>query len=162
MRESAADVPDGNLGGAALNVGLGAADAFTGESLLRGGLKLVGSHTWPATRKWLTETGFANKGQVVHHSLLERNQGLGKWLPDFIKNQPPNLKPMPSVQIHDRMDHAAWGMPQLNFFERYHYGTPDWLKWFKPAAAGHGILGDWRAHQSQNKQQTNNGQQSGQ
>ena len=150
-REAAADGADRDWTGVALNTLLTGADLFGAGELSKGGLKLTGSHTWPATRKWLTKTGFAKKGQVVHHSPFERNQGIGKFLPDIIKNQPPNLKPMPSAQIHDRMNHAAWGQPRLNVLERYHYGTPDWLKWAKPVAVGHGLLGNWRTHQNPNK-----------
>jgi hypothetical protein len=151
-REAAVDSADGDNRGWAFNTGLAIADAAGAGALLRGGIKF-GSHTWPATRRWLTKTGFADKGQVVHHAGLERNRGIGKYLPDWFKNQPFNLKPMPSAQIHDRMNHAAWGMPRLNFLERYHYGTPDWLKWAKSSAIGHGLLGDWRAHQDANNGQ---------
>jgi len=166
-REATVDSADGDALGWALNSGLAIADATGVGTLLRDGAKF-GFHTWPATRQWLTKTGFADKGQVVHHALLERNQGIGKYLPDWFKNQPFNLKPMPSAQIHDRMTHAAWGQPQLNFFQRWHYGTPDWAKWAQLGTAGKGVsglrglLGDWRAYQDQSRQQPNNRRQSGQ
>lgn len=166
-RQAAVDSANGDSLGWAINTGLAITDATGVGTLLRDGVKL-GSHTWPATRAWLTKTGFADKGQVVHHAFFERNQKIGKYLPDWFKNQPFNLKPMPSAQIHDRMTHAAWGQPQLDIFRQWHYGVPDWAKWTQAglaarAASGlRGLLGDWRAHQSPNNPQANNRRQGGQ
>jgi hypothetical protein len=150
--------------GWALNTGLAIADATGLGTVLRDGVKF-GSHTWPATRQWLTKTGFADKGQVIHHAIFERNQGIGQFLPDWFKNQPFNLKPMPSAQIHDRIDHAAWKLPQLNLFQQWHYGTPDWAKWSLVGTAGRdlrGLLNYWPAQQNQSNQQGNNSQRGGQ
>lgn len=167
-REAAVDGANGDNLGWALNTGLAITDAMGVGTLLRDGIKLGGSHTWRATRQWLTKTGFADKGQVVHHAIFERNQGIGKYLPDWFKNQPFNLKPMPSAQIHDRMAHDAHGLPQLNLLQQLHYGTPDWAKWSLPGAASsvvsglRGLLGYWPAQQSQQNQQANGSQRGGQ
>jgi hypothetical protein len=153
-RAAMVDSANGDGWGWAGNSGLALLDLTGAGELIRYPPKLIGSHSWRATRQWLTKTGFAEKGEVVHHGMFERNQGIGKYLPDWLKNQPWNLKPMPSAQIHDRMAHDAWKMPQLNLFQQLHYGTPDWAKWAAPAAVGHvgeafsGLLGDWRAHQA--------------
>jgi hypothetical protein len=165
-RETLVDRADGDVLGSLFNTGLAVADLFGVGELVGDPIK-IGSHTWPATRKWMTQNGLAQKGQVVHHAIFERNQGIGKYLPDWFKNQPFNLKPMPSAQIHDRMTHAAWGQPQLNFFQQWHYGTPDWAKWIQAGTTGSGaqglwgLLGDWRAHPGPNNPQTSNSQQGG-
>ncbi|WP_315759581.1 RHS repeat-associated core domain-containing protein [Bradyrhizobium sp. SZCCHNRI2007] len=78
-----------------------------GLSLVGGGLagalekgafrfKDFGSHTWDATRKWMNREGIQllGEGQVRHHWLLERNQGIGRMVPDWIKNQPWNTNPI--------------------------------------------------------------------
>jgi hypothetical protein len=166
-REAAVDSANGDGLGWAINTGLSLAD-LTGVGELVGDPIKLGSHSWRATRKWMTNEGLAQKGQVVHHGIFERNRGIGKYLPDWFKNQPFNLKPMPSAQIHDRMDHAALGQPRLNFFQRWHYGMPDWAKWTLAGTAGDavthlpGLLGDWRAHLGQNNQQANTSPQNGQ
>ena len=159
-RAAMVDSANGDGWGWAGNTVLAGLDLFGVGELLRYPVKLAGSHSWRATRNWLTKIDFADKGQVVHHGIIERNQGIGKYFPDIIKNQPANLKPMPSAQIHDRMDHRAWGMPQLSPLEQWWHGTPTWLKWAQPATAGHiaetvnGFLGDWRAHQDQQAPQS--------
>ena len=81
--------------------------ADVGLSMLGGGLlnglakgafkfKTVGSHTWSATRKWMTKNNImVNKPNIQrHHWLFEQNQGIGKYVPDFIKNQPWNINPI--------------------------------------------------------------------
>ena len=145
-REAAADFNDNNPVGGALNTGLAVSDFALAKSIaggaIKGGVKIAGSHSWPATRQWLTRQGFADKGQVVHHVFLERNQGIGQIFPEWFKNQPWNLKNMPSAQIHDRMNHAAWGMPQLNMLQQYHYGFPTWFKAGKVSLFGHTVLAD--------------------
>jgi len=81
--------------------------AEVGLSLVGGGLagalekgafrfKNFGSHTWDATRKWMNKEGIQllDKGQQRHHWLLERNQGIGKGVADWVKNQPWNTNPI--------------------------------------------------------------------
>jgi hypothetical protein len=83
-----------------------------------------GSHTWKATRSWLGRTGQAAKGQEVHHWMLQRNQGLGKYFPNSVKNQPWNLMPMPSRAFHQSLH----GNGTMNLVERVWHGTPTWFK----------------------------------
>ncbi|WP_175361142.1 RHS repeat-associated core domain-containing protein [Bradyrhizobium sp. STM 3843] len=81
--------------------------AEVGLSLIGGGLagglekgafrfKDFGSHTWDATRKWMNTEGIQllEDGQARHHWLFERNQGIGRIVPDWIKNQPWNTNPI--------------------------------------------------------------------
>jgi RHS repeat-associated protein len=79
-----------------------------GGSLIGGGIlsgvlkgafrfKATGSHTWDATRAWMRSREIMPKrrsGDHYHHWLFERNQGIGKHVPDWLKNQPWNLNPM--------------------------------------------------------------------
>jgi RHS repeat-associated protein len=78
-----------------------------GLSLVGGGLagaiekgafryKDFGSHTWDATRRWMNtkRIQMLQPGQHRHHWLFERNQGIGKAVPDWVKNQPWNTNPI--------------------------------------------------------------------
>ncbi|MBC5768549.1 RHS repeat-associated core domain-containing protein, partial [Ramlibacter albus] len=81
--------------------------AGVGLSMVGGGLlnalgkgafrfKTVGSHTWDATRSWMNRRGIQmpRPGEQRHHWLFERNQGIGKNVPDVMKNQPFNTNPI--------------------------------------------------------------------
>jgi RHS repeat-associated protein len=93
-----------------------------------------GSHTWDATRKWLTKCGWREfKGQEMHHWAVPQN-GWGEFLPKWFKNQPWNLSSMPSAAFHDAL-HGA-GPDAFNFGERLWYGTPDWLAAGMASTAG--------------------------
>lgn len=50
--------------------------------------KTIGSNTWNATRGWMNRRGInpIKPGQHRHHWLLERNQGIGKFFPNIVKN----------------------------------------------------------------------------
>ena len=62
----------------------------------------AGSNTWGATRKWLAKDVWdLQKGQEVHHWLIEQRSTIGKMVPNWIKNQPWNLNPMSSNAFHD-------------------------------------------------------------
>ncbi len=78
------------------------------------------------------------KGQHVHHGLIP-NGGWGKAFPDFIKNQPWNLKftetPLEHIRIHGQSH--KFGLPQFNVVQRYFYGTPTWWKAAKASAVAH-------------------------
>lgn len=81
-----------------------------GLSLLGGGLfngllkgafkfKTFGSHTWSATRQWMKRRNIMpiQFGQQRHHWLFAQRQGIGKFIPDYIKNQPWNINPISSA-----------------------------------------------------------------
>ncbi|MFC0130331.1 RHS repeat-associated core domain-containing protein [Ralstonia solanacearum] len=103
--------------------------AEVGLSLVGGGLagalekgafrfKSVGSHTWDATRKWMNRQGIQTleRGQQRHHWMLERNQGIGRSFPDWIKNQPWNTNP-----ISSELNNWLGRHPSLSWV-----GAPSW------------------------------------
>ncbi len=97
---------------------------FTGivKGGIKGLIKLSGSQTWDAHRKWLTNTGVREfSGQNFHHWLLEQNRGLGEYVPDWIKNQRWNLMPM-ERSLHTWLHNGA------GTWEKLWYGTPTWFK----------------------------------
>ncbi len=88
-------------------------------------------------RPWLgKERGMLAPKQHGHHWAIPQN-GWGKNVPDWIKNQPWNIKPMPSAEVHGRLTNSYKGKPQFNAVERYMYGTPTWSKVGTGAAVGH-------------------------
>lgn len=91
-------------------------------------------------RPWMVEQGYLKKGQHVHHWAIPQN-GWGKSVPERIKNQPWNIKPMPDgpagAEMHGRMTGPYKGKPQFNAVERYVHGTPTLSKVGTGAAVGH-------------------------
>ena len=75
---------------------------------------------------------FAARGQQIHHWLIPQKTW-GKYIPNRIKNQPWNLKPMRSNVLHQRIHGAS---PNMNAFSRIWHGSPAWAK---PVAAGIGV-----------------------
>ncbi len=113
------------------DVGLSAvAGALTG-GLSEGALMLKeGAHSWGATRKWLGKHVWdLDKGQEVHHWLIEQGSKIGKMVPNSIKNQPWNLNPMVSNAWHDFLHN-------LDPITRTILGAPGWAQ---GAAAGAGV-----------------------
>ena len=135
-REAYADYLDGDNLGAAINTGLAITDLFAGgliaKDLAKGGAKLAGSHTWNATRKWMGKKGLLEARQPGHHWLIPQN-GWGKAVPDAIKNQPFNIKGMPSAEVHGRVHGRYAGKSQFNAAKQFWQGTP---RYGKAAAAG--------------------------
>lgn len=64
-----------------------------------------------------------------------------RGVPDWVKNQPWNIKPMTEgpagAETHGRMTGSYKGKPQFNTVERYVHGTPTWSKVGTGAAVGH-------------------------
>jgi hypothetical protein len=82
----------------------------------------AGSNSWSATRKWLAkEVWNLQKGQEVHHWLIEQGSAIGKLIPNRIKNQPWNLNPMPSKAWHHFLH-------DLDPLTRKLLGAPGWAK----------------------------------
>jgi hypothetical protein len=113
-------------------------DIGSAALFLKDGLKLKGPHDWRSTRKWMGDQGIVQKNQHAHHGLIPQ-KGWGKAVPDAIKNQPPNITPMPSAVTHTRMRGASrkMGLPRFTPLERYWHGTPKWWKAANGAALGH-------------------------
>lgn len=75
--------------------------------------------------------GYNLTGKEGHHWLLHQGQGLGKEVPEVIKNQPWNIKPLSETE-HDLAHHG-------NLFQRYWYGTPGWFKALNFSYGGRGL-----------------------
>lgn len=126
----------------------GAADLYIAGAIIRGvlkgGIKTKGPTAWrtkpweqESYRQWLGRMGFLERGQHGHHALIPNN-GWGKAVPDWFKNQPWNIKGMESAEVHGRVHGRYKGKPQFNALERYWHGTPPWWKAANAAAAAHG------------------------
>jgi hypothetical protein len=147
-REAVADLQGGDYGGAAVNGALAASDVFMAGSFAKGmakggfyGLKELGrvpNYKWPNVRKWMGTNGYLAPGQHGHHWLIPQKEW-GKSVPDWIKNQPWNIKPMPSPEVHGRLRGSYKGKPQFNPLEGYWFGTPAWSKVGTADAIGHSV-----------------------
>jgi len=80
-----------NLVSVGLNLVGGGAISALSKGAFR--FKTVGSNSWDASRKWMDKKGIhlRSGNKQRHHWLFERNQGIGKNVPDRIKNQPYNI-----------------------------------------------------------------------
>jgi hypothetical protein len=146
-REAVADWQEGDYLGAAINGGLAASDLFLAGSLAKGVAKggfyvarnaaKKAPYAWKtAVRPWMEEHKFLAPGQHGHHWAIPQN-GWGKNVPDWIKNQPWNIKPMPDAKTHWRLEHRVGDLPRFNPAERLWYGTPAWAKVGAGAGVGH-------------------------
>ena len=142
-REAVADAYEGDVAGAVLNGALAGPVVFLAGAVVKGGgkgaLKIAGPHAWKGrkgVRAWMGEKGHLAPGQHGHHWAIPQN-GWGKPVPDFIKNQPWNINPMKDPTIHMRMDKSWLGAPRLTLPQRLWYGPPTWAKVGSGAAVGH-------------------------
>ncbi len=130
-REGIADAYERDVIGALGNGVLALSDFVPGsffvKGLAKGGLKLGGSHTWSATRKWMGKRGTLDAGQHGHHGMIPQG-GWGRHVPDWFKNQPPNITAMPSPEVHGRIHGRYAKKPQYDLIQRYWRGTPDGAK----------------------------------
>jgi hypothetical protein len=153
-REALADLHDGNYVGAAVNAALATSDVFpvkaVGTVFAKGGIK-TGKTVWrtkpweakqgvKGVRQWMTDKGFADAGQPVHHWAIPQG-GWGKYVPDVIKNQLWNLKPLKDAvehgRIHGRYTVDGVRLPQFPPIERFWKATPDWFKAANVSVPGH-------------------------
>jgi hypothetical protein len=139
--EAIANFQEGDFGWAAFNAAMAVSDAFLVKGIAvgigRGGLKMS-SHSWTSMREWMRETGHIKKlpngkFEIGHHSLIPQG-GWGKYVPDFIKNQPWNIKSL-NAEIH-KLVHGK-KVPGMNELEKFWYGTPDWFKGAILSVPGH-------------------------
>jgi hypothetical protein len=143
-REALADLQEGDYTGAALNGGLAVTDVIPAKAVagaLEKGAWKGAPYASRATRKWLGKQGYAGFGQHMHHWAIPQN-GWGKAVPDWIKNQPWDLKAMPSPQVHGRI-HGPYKAPQYNLQQRLWYGTPAWAKAIGAETVGRPAAGAW-------------------
>jgi hypothetical protein len=105
------------------------------KGVIKGQVKLKGPYVWRTKpweegrglRQWMGDKGILKPGQHGHHALIPKN-GWGKAVPDWLKNQPWNIKGMESAAQHGRIHGRYKGAAQFNPLERYWYGTPQWWK----------------------------------
>lgn len=149
-RDARAKWEAGDRGQAVLDGLAGVADVTVGGSivrgLLRGEVKIQGPHKWRTkpweegrgARQWMGDKGILKPGQHGHHAIIS-HKGLGKLVPDLVKNQPWNIKGTESPEIHGRIHGPYKGKPQFGFAGRYWYGTPAWWKAANASALTHGF-----------------------
>ena len=130
--EAAADLQEGDYGGALLNAGFAAADflpvgvGFKGLNAARKGVGVwkAGSVTAGAAAKSLRRKGVATSGTEIHHSVPLN--GTSRTAQDW-RNHYAFLKVLPKAQ-HRRLT-GRWGdLPKYNPAQRLWYGTTDWMK----------------------------------
>ncbi len=135
-RSAIADFRKGNILGGIFNTVLAVTDLVPAKAVWgaasKGLLWKTGSHTWGATKSWLRKNGYtAFKGQPVHHWLIPQNQW-GKNVPNWLKNQPWNLMPIPgknpqaAKRFHDAIE--GKGIDAYGLFGRLWHGSPTWAK----------------------------------
>lgn len=144
--EAVADLQQGNYGGAALNGALAASDLFIAGSIAKGIAKggiyvadkattSAAPYAWPLMRKESRRNGFIKAGDEGHHWLIPQNQW-GKNIPDWIRNQAWNIKPLDRV-THARLRNKIGDLPEFGLFDQLRYGTPTWAKVGAGSGAGH-------------------------
>lgn len=132
----------GNKTKAIVDGGLSIPDLYLDGAAIRGalksgGVKLLGPYKWrtapwkgDGARKWLGEKGFLNPGEHGHHAFIPNN-GWGKIVPDFVKNQPWNIKGLDAVthgRVHGPFTVDGVKLPGFNAIERLWHGTTPYFK----------------------------------
>jgi hypothetical protein len=159
--EFAADVQRKRYGHAVLDAAVGALDLPVAKAAVRGGKLVLANKAFyrPGTladeafdwdkkvRPWMVENGHLQADQQGHHWGIRQN-GPGKNIPKWIKNQTWNIKAMDPV-THGRVHHRVGDLPRFGHVERYVHGTPDWWKAAHASAAGHGAMAG--AHSERHK-----------
>jgi hypothetical protein len=146
--EAVADLQQGNYGGAALNGALAASDLFLAGSIAKGIAKgaiyvadktasRAAPYAWRYMRDRMQEDGFIKAGEEGHHWAIPQNQW-GKDIPEWIKNQPWNIKSLDRV-THARLRNKIGGLPKFGALDQLRYGTPAWAKAGAGSAAGHSV-----------------------
>lgn len=124
------DFQNGRYLSGTINAALAVSDAFMVSSAwnsvrklgVSGLVKLGGSHTWNATRKYLLKEGFAEARVPLHHWLFHQGEGLGKYLPRWLVNQPWNL-----VSMKNEL-HIAYHAGRLSPVRAFMVGKPLWFR----------------------------------
>lgn len=144
--EAAADLQDGNYGGAAFNAAMALGDALPVGAVVKGaraarkgiGVLKKGSVTAGAAAKKIKRAGLTAPGQEIHHSIPLN--GLSRSAQDW-RNHYALLKILPKA-THRRLT-GRWGdAPRFNALERLWHGTTDWQK-SGPAALGAYAADSW-------------------
>jgi len=134
--EAAADLQDGNYGGAAFNGAMAVADALPVGTAVKGiraaakgiGVLKKGSLTANAAAKAYRRAGMAGVGEEIHHTVPLN--GTSRQAQDW-RNHYAFLKNLP-IEQHRRQT-GSWlrdgvRMPQYGPLGKAWYGTTDWMK----------------------------------
>ena len=135
------DFGNGSYFWGSFHAALALSDAAVGTSAIRGlyygGIKF-GSQTRGAVSAWYRKTRGLDSGIEAHHWMIPVGGG-GRFFPNWLKNQPWNLVPVPKVVhrvgIHGKGRHGG----VLNFQE-FWAGTPTWFKAGSFSWSGHSLL----------------------
>jgi hypothetical protein len=139
--EAAADLQDGNYGGAAFNAAMAVGDALPVGAIFKGGraaLKGIGilkkgSVSANAAAKQIRKVGLAGKGDEIHHTIPLK--GTSRTAQDP-RNHYAFLKTLPKEQ-HRRLTGSWQGKPRYDPIRRIWYGTTDWQKAVPTAVGAH-------------------------
>jgi hypothetical protein len=137
--EAAADVQDGNYGGAAFNAAMAVGDALPVGAIVKGaraaskgiGILKKGSVSANAAAKQIRKAGLAGKGEEIHHTAALN--GKSRTAQDW-RNHYAFLKTLPQ-ETHRRLTGSWNGKPRFDPIRRGWYGTTDWQK-SVPTAVG--------------------------
>jgi len=148
-RQAIYDVQTGHYVWGTVNTVMAASDVFLVKAAATGiakGAWKTGGVAWSTVRRWMGKTGRAEARQELHHWAIPQGSW-GKNVPNVIKNQPWNLMPMESLELHDAIH--GWG--EMSKAERLMYGTPDWFKALLISESGR--VGNELRDQGQNDQE---------
>ncbi len=139
--EAAADLQDGDYGGAAFNGAMAVLDVLPVGVAVKGlraaskgvGVWKKGSITAEAARKAYRRRGMAKASDEVHHA--SELKGISRSAQHW-KNHYAFLKPLPR-DVHRRL-RGRWGeLSRYGPASRFWHGTTDWMKAYPVGAAGY-------------------------
>lgn len=130
--EAAADLQDGNYGGAAFNAAMAVGDTLPAGAIIKGaraaskgiGILKKGSVSANAAAKQIRKAGLAGKGDEIHHTIPLNGKSRTAQDP---RNHYAFLKTLPKEQ-HRRLTGSWEGKPRYDPIRRIWYGTTDWQK----------------------------------
>lgn len=140
--EAAADLQDGNYGGAAFNGAMAVADALPVGVAVKGLkaaskgigiLKTTGSVSARAAADKIRKAGLAKAGEEIHHTIPLK--GTSRSVQDP-RNHYALLKALPQEQ-HRRLRSSWNGKKKYDPIRRVWYGTTDWMKAVPTGLAGY-------------------------
>lgn len=139
--EAAADLQDGNYGGAAFNAAMAVGDVLPAGAIVKGvraatkgiGILKTGSVTAGAAAKQIRKAGLAGKGQEIHHTIPLNGKSRSAQDP---RNHYALLKTLP-IEQHRRLTGSWQGKPRYDPIRRVWYGTTDWQKSVPTAMASY-------------------------
>lgn len=144
--EAAADLQDGNYGGAAFNAVMAVGDVLPAGAVIKGaraaskgiGILKKGSVSANAAAKQIRKAGLAGKGEEIHHTIALNGKSRTAQDP---RNHYALLKTLPKEQ-HRRLTGSWEGKPRYDPVRRIWYGTTDWQK-SVPTAIGSYAADAW-------------------